>query len=73
MTLASGEKVKPVLRDSFDSAKVLSEKMEFGCIEKSGDKVSKITEKNITSIDPAKWVFETEDYGTIEVDFNCIN
>lgn len=73
LTLADLTEPKPVLRDSFDTSKVLSDKKEFGVVDKDGTVYKKCTTTNIKSIDPAKYVFNDDTYGDIEVDFNCIN
>lgn len=72
LTLSDGSVVKKVLRNSFDSSKVLSDLQEFDLITDRWDKVSKATVDDLQRVSVRKYVFQTPD-GEIEVDFNCIN
>jgi hypothetical protein len=72
LTLSDGTVVKKVLRNSFDTSKVLSELQEFDLITDRWDKVTKATVDDLQRVSVRKYIFKYED-GEIEVDFNCIN
>lgn len=72
LTLSDDTVVKKVLRNSFDTSKVLSESQEFDLITDKWDKVTKATVEDLQRVWVRKYIFKYED-GEIEVDFNCIN
>jgi len=72
LTLSDGTVAKKVLRNSFDTSKVLSELQEFDLITDRWDKVTKATVDDLQRVSVRKYIFKYED-GEIEVDFNCIN
>ena len=72
LTLADGSVTKKVLRNSFDTSKVLSELCEFDLITDRWDRITKATGEDLKRVWVKKYIFQTKD-GEIEVDFNCIN
>lgn len=71
--LVTGEKVKRVLRNAFDTSIKKSELMEFDIIDERGNTIKNATAKDLMNRQIAYYVFHTEQYGEIKVLPNCVN
>lgn len=73
ITTADWEKTKKVLRTSFALAKTQSDLKTFSVLTKDGDVISKVTSKNLPTLEVDKYIFNVPWFGEIQVSPNCIN